>query len=92
MEKDAVNLILQPDPQKMRSARLRSCLVIEEFSERVSISVKQIQNIETGYSKPYAWQVAMWAEVCDVPIKNLFTRTIWGKFLKRKSNNVRKTA
>jgi transcriptional regulator with XRE-family HTH domain len=79
--------ILQPDPAKLRQARINADIPVLTMALRTGISERMVRMIELGYSRPYADQIAMWAEVCAVPMLELFTRAKSGAFSRRKNFN-----
>lgn len=79
--------IPQPDPAKLRRARENAGLTAKELSDRTGISERMVRIIELGYSRPYADQVALWAQACAVEMPTLFSSALPRAFSRRKNFN-----
>ena len=60
------DLLSQIDPAKLRSARLSAHLEQKDIAAALGVSVPQISNIESGYSRLQSDHLPIWAKLCGI--------------------------
>lgn len=77
-------LIPQPDPRKLKAARLLADVSQATMAELLNVTYEQVFNMEAGRSEPRGSQLAIWARTCGVSMESLCTDAKVSAFYFRK--------